>query len=78
MSKGPFRERPFRLLFAGRAVSSFGDRVVPVAVGSYALQPVGLALAGPIAVAVGVSTTLYAAGIIFLVITVGVISMPSI
>jgi hypothetical protein len=48
------------------------------AVGTYALQPVGLALAGPIAVAVGVSTTLYGAGIIFLVITVGVISMPSI
>ena len=36
------------------------------AVGSYALQPVGLALAGPIAEAIGVSTTLYAAGGIFL------------
>ena len=48
------------------------------AIGSYALQPVGLALVGPIAVAVGVSATLYAAGIIFLVITVGVISLPSI
>lgn len=48
------------------------------AVGSYALQPVGLALVGPIAVAVGVSATLYAAGIVFLAITVGVILMPSI
>jgi len=48
------------------------------AVGSYALQPVGLALVGPIAAAVGVSTTLYAAGGIFLVITVGVIVMPSV
>jgi hypothetical protein len=48
------------------------------AVGSYALQPVGLALVGPIAVAVGVSATLYAAGIVFLVITVGVVLMPSI
>ncbi len=48
------------------------------AVGSYALQPVGLALAGPIAAAIGVSTTLYAAGGIFLLITIGVIAMPSI
>lgn len=48
------------------------------AVGSYALQPVGLALVGPIAAAIGVSTTLYAAGGIFLVITVGVIAMPSV
>ena len=31
MSQGPLRARPFRLLFAGRAVSSFGDRLVPVA-----------------------------------------------
>jgi MFS family permease len=28
---GPLRDRPFRLLFAGRAVSSFGDRLAPVA-----------------------------------------------
>jgi MFS family permease len=48
------------------------------AVGSYALQPVGLALVGPIAAAIGVSTTLYAAGGIFLLITVGVIAMPSV
>ncbi len=48
------------------------------AVGSYALQPVGLALVGPLAVFIGVSTTLYGAGIIFLLITVGVIAMPSV
>ncbi len=48
------------------------------AVGSYALQPVGLALVGPIAAAAGVSATLYAAGGIFLLITVGVIAMPSV
>jgi MFS family permease len=48
------------------------------AVGSYALQPVGLALAGPIATAVGVSTTLYGAGGIFLIITLAVIAAPSI
>ncbi len=48
------------------------------AVGSYALQPVGLALVGPIAAAVGVSTTLYTAGGVFLLITVGVILMPSV
>jgi hypothetical protein len=48
------------------------------AVGSYALQPAGLALAGPIAAVVGVSSTLYAAGAIFLVITLAVIAAPSI
>lgn len=48
------------------------------AVGSYALQPVGLALVGPLAVFIGVSTTLYGAGAIFLLITVGVIAMPSV
>jgi MFS family permease len=48
------------------------------AVGSYALQPVGLALVGPLSAAIGLSTTLYGAGIIFLVITIGVIAMPSI
>jgi MFS family permease len=47
-------------------------------VGSYALQPVGLALVGPLSGAIGLSTTLYGAGIIFLLITVGVIAMPSI
>jgi MFS family permease len=47
-------------------------------VGSFALQPVGLALAGPIAAAVGLSATLNGAGIIFLLITVGVIAMPSV
>jgi MFS family permease len=48
------------------------------AVGSYALQPVGLALAGPTAALIGVSTTLYAAGGIFLLITLAVIAVPSI
>ncbi len=48
------------------------------AVGSYALQPVGLALAGPVAALIGVSTTLYAAGGIFLLITLAVIAVPSI
>jgi hypothetical protein len=48
------------------------------AVGSYALQPVGLALAGPLAEVIGVSTTLYAAGGIFLLITLAVIAVPSI
>ena len=48
------------------------------AVGSYALKPVGLATVGPVAVAIGVSTTLYGAGAIFLLITVLVILMPSV
>ncbi|HEX9481942.1 MAG TPA: MFS transporter [Solirubrobacteraceae bacterium] len=48
------------------------------AVGSYALKPVGLAVVGPIAVAAGISTTLYGAGTIFLLITVLVILVPSV
>jgi hypothetical protein len=48
------------------------------AVGSYALQPVALALAGPIAEVVGASTILYAADDIFLLITLAVIAVPSI
>ena len=48
------------------------------AVGSYALKPVGLALVGPIAVAAGVSTTLYGAGAIFVLITILVILVPSV
>lgn len=47
-------------------------------VGSYALQPIGLALAGPLAAVIGISTTLYAAGGIFLLITLAVIAEPSI
>jgi hypothetical protein len=39
---------------------------------------VGLAVVGPLAVFIGVSTTLYGAGAIFLLITVGVIAMPAV
>ena len=48
------------------------------AVGSYALQPAGLAVVGPLAGAIGVSTTLYGAGAIFLLITLGLLMIPSI
>jgi predicted MFS family arabinose efflux permease len=43
--------------------------------GSYALQPIGLALVGPIALAVGISTTLYAAAGLALLLTVSVLSV---
>jgi hypothetical protein len=46
--------------------------------GSLALWPVGLALCGPIAVALGLSTTLYAAGVLFLVLLVGILAVPSV
>ena len=48
------------------------------AVGSYALQPIGLAIAGPIAAAVGLSTALYGAGAIFMLITIAVLAVPSV
>jgi MFS family permease len=48
------------------------------AVGSYVLLPVGLAVVGPIASAIGVSTTLYAAGGIFLLLTFAVLAVPSV
>ncbi len=46
--------------------------------GTYALQPVGLAAVGPIAVAVGLSTTLYAAGALAALTTCAVLAMPSV
>ncbi len=46
--------------------------------GSLALQPVGLAACGPIAVAIGVSATLYGAGAITLVLLVAVLALPAV
>ncbi|HTU78476.1 MAG TPA: MFS transporter [Solirubrobacteraceae bacterium] len=46
--------------------------------GSYGLQPIGLVAVGPIAVAVGISTTLYAAGVLVLLLTGVVLSMPAV
>lgn len=46
--------------------------------GSLALQPLGLAATGPIAAAIGVSTTLYAAGILFALLTVAVLAIPAV
>ncbi len=41
MARGVLRERPFRLLFAGRAISSLGDRLVPVALAFAVLDLTG-------------------------------------
>jgi MFS family permease len=46
--------------------------------GSSGLQPIGLAAVGPIAVAVGISTTLYAAGALVLLLTGLVLAMPAV
>jgi predicted MFS family arabinose efflux permease len=43
--------------------------------GSFLLQPIGLALVGPIAVAVGISTTLYVAAGLALLITLAVLAV---
>jgi MFS family permease len=46
--------------------------------GTYALKPIGLALVGPIALAVGISATLYSASALALLLTVGVLAMPAV
>ena len=46
--------------------------------GSYALQPVGLALVGPIAIAIGISTTLYAAAGLAVLLTLAVVSVGAV
>ncbi len=43
--------------------------------GSYLLQPIGLALVGPLAIAVGISTTLYFAAGLALLLTLAVVSV---
>jgi MFS family permease len=46
--------------------------------GSLALQPVGLAISGPVSDAIGVSTTLYAAGLLFAVLLAGALAVPAV
>jgi hypothetical protein len=46
--------------------------------GSYAISPLGLAAAGPIALALGVSATLYAAAALFVLVTVAALAVPSV
>jgi len=46
--------------------------------GTYALQPIGLAAVGPIAIAIGLSTTLYAAGALAALTTCVVLAMPAV
>lgn len=46
--------------------------------GSLALQPLGLAASGPVAVAVGVSATLYGAGVLFVVLVLAVLAVPAV
>ncbi len=46
--------------------------------GSYALQPLGLALVGPIALAVGTSSTLYAVAILVVLLTGAVLAVPAV
>jgi MFS family permease len=47
-------------------------------IGSLALQPVGMALAGPLAVALGTGTTLLGAGLLELLVLVGLAASPAI
>jgi MFS family permease len=46
--------------------------------GSLALQPLGLAASGPVAAAVGVSSTLYGAGALFLALLLAVLAVPAV
>lgn len=45
---------------------------------SFAISPVGLAAAGPIALAVGISATLYAAAALFVLVTLAALAVPSV
>jgi predicted MFS family arabinose efflux permease len=47
-------------------------------IGSNALQPLGLALVGPIAIAIGISTTLYVAAGLAALLTLSVVSIPDV
>jgi MFS family permease len=46
--------------------------------GTYALQPIGLAAVGPIAIAIGLSTTLYAAAALVVLLTTAALAIPAI
>lgn len=46
--------------------------------GTLVLQPVGLAVSGPIAALIGLSSTLYAAGALALLLTLAVLAVPSV
>jgi MFS family permease len=48
------------------------------ALGSYAITPIGLAAAGPIGIALGISTTLYAAAALGVLGTAAVLAVPSV
>jgi hypothetical protein len=47
-------------------------------VGSLALYPVGLALSGPVAGAIGLSTTLYGAAVLFALLLCAVLAVPAV
>jgi hypothetical protein len=46
--------------------------------GTYALKPLGLAAVGPIAVAIGLSTTLYGAAVLAVLLAGAVLAMPAV
>jgi hypothetical protein len=48
------------------------------ALGSYVISPIGLAAAGPVGIALGAPTTLYAAAALGALGTVAVLAVPSV
>ncbi len=46
--------------------------------GSVAIQPLGFAFTGPVATALGTSTTLYGAAVLFVVLLLGVLAVPDV
>ncbi len=46
--------------------------------GTYALQPLGLAAVGPVAIAVGISTTLYGAAALVVLLTLAALALPAV
>jgi len=75
----PLRVRNFRLLFAGRTISFFDTNLVPIALAlALVFLPAGYAIAGPVAMGIGVSTSLWIAAGWILVSTVLVLRFPSV
>jgi hypothetical protein len=76
------RLREFRLLFAGHGVSVFGNRMVAVAIVFAVLElggyPIGLAIWGPLAGAIGIHTALWLASGLFLAALVALLAVPDI
>jgi hypothetical protein len=77
---GALAERNFRLVFSSTTISALGDGVTTIALvfAVLGLMPLGSAVAGPVASAIGVAPTLFATAAIELVCFAIIIAQPSV